>query len=210
MLVTQGEPGNIHLVAGADVACPKGEGRVIGGIVVFSYPALEVVEKTVADRNLSFPYVPGLLAFREAPAVLDAFEKLRSEPDVIIFDAQGYAHPRRLGLASHLGILLDKPSVGCAKSVLVGKYGQLGEEVGSTVPMVDKNEVVGAALRTRQGVSPVFVSIGHKLSLEAAIKMVLACCRGFRPPKPSRHAHKLVSGPRPREQPPAAQLTLFQ
>ncbi len=209
MLVTQGELGDIRLVAGADVACPKGEGKAIGGVVVFSYPELELVEKAAASRPLSFPYVPGLLAFREAPAVLDAFEKLRSEPDVIIFDAQGYAHPRRLGLASHLGILLDKPSVGCAKSVLVGKYGQLGEEVGSTAPMVDGGEVVGAALRTRHAVSPVFVSIGHKLSLEAAIKMVLNSCCGFRLPEPSRQAHKLVSGPAPDEKTPPSQLNLF-
>jgi deoxyribonuclease V len=193
MLVPQGELGKVRVVAGADVACPKGKGKAVGGVAVFSYPGLEIIEEAVAERELAFPYVPGLLAFREAPALLDAFEKLCVEPDVVLFDAQGYAHPRRMGLASHLGILLDKPSVGCAKSVLVGDYEEPENAMGSVAPLMHKNEVVGAAVRTRKGVKPVFVSVGHRVSLDSAIAMVISCCRGYKLPEPARRAHTLVT-----------------
>jgi len=194
MLVTQGELGKVRVVAGADVACPKGKGKAVGGVAVFSYPGLEIIEEAVAERELVFPYLPGLLAFREAPTLLDAFEKLCVEPDVVLFDAQGYAHPRRMGLASHLGILLDKPSVGCAKSVLVGDYEEPENAMGSVAALTHKNEVVGAAVRTRKGVKPVFVSVGHRVSLDSAIAMVISCCRGYKLPEPARRAHTLVSG----------------
>ena len=193
-LVTDGGLDRPRMVAGADVACPKGKGIAIGGVTVFSYPDLEIVEEAVAERELTFPYVPGLLAFREAPALLDAFGKLRTAPEVLLFDAQGYAHPRRMGLASHLGILLDKPSIGCAKSVLVGDYTEPENTISSLSPLVHKDEVVGAAVRTRKSVKPVFVSVGHRLSLGAAIALVVRCCRGYKLPEPARRAHSLVSG----------------
>jgi len=192
-LVTEGELDRPRMVAGADVACPKGKGTAIGGVTVFSYPDLEIVEEAIAERELTFPYVPGLLAFREAPALLKAFGKLRSDPDVLLFDAQGYAHPRRMGLASHLGILLDKPSIGCAKSVLVGDYEEPENTIGSLSPMVHKGEIVGAAVRTRKSVKPIFVSVGHRLSLGAAIALIVRCCRGYKLPEPARRAHSLVS-----------------
>jgi len=194
MVVAQGDLGRPRTVAGADVACLKGEGGAIGGVAVFSYPDLELVEEAVAERELVFPYVPGLLAFREAPSLLDAFERLTVEPDVLIFDAQGYAHPRRMGLASHLGVLLDKPSVGCAKSLLIGDHEEPEDTPGALAPVLHDGEVIGAAVRTRKGVKPLFVSVGHRLSLHAAIALVINCCKGYKLPEPARRAHRLVSG----------------
>ncbi len=192
-LIPEDALGEVRLVAGADVACPVRRGEAVGGVIVFEYPSLKIVEKRSAVRPLSFPYVPGLLAFREAPALLAAFDQVREEPDLIIFDAQGTAHPRRMGLASHLGILLDKPSIGCAKSRLTGIHQDPGTEKGSYALLEEKGEIIGAAVRTRRGVKPVYVSIGHRVSLETAMKYVLDCCRGYRLPEPSRQAHNFVT-----------------
>ncbi len=177
-------------IAGADISFR--EDRAYAGVIIFSFPDLRIIEKQQATVQVSFPYIPGLLAFREGPALLSVFEKVEMEPDLIIFDAQGLAHPRRMGLATHLGIILDKPSIGCAKSRLVGSYQSPGEEVGAYSLLEDGAETIGAVVRTKEGVKPVFVSIGHKTDLEHSIKMVLDCGRGYRLPEPSRLAHNFV------------------
>ncbi|HOG46736.1 MAG TPA: deoxyribonuclease V [Anaerolineae bacterium] len=182
----------VRAVAGLDVGIR--EGRARAALVVLSYPALERLGEAVAERPVEFPYVPGLLTFREGPVALEALERLATPWDVLLCDGQGYAHPRRLGIASHLGVLLDRPSVGCAKSRLVGSHGEVGDEPGSWAELVDRGEVVGAALRTRRGVKPVFVSVGHRIDLAGAIELVLACTRNRRLPEPARLAHQLASG----------------
>jgi len=186
-----------RLVAGVDISAPDRGGVAKGAVVVLRLPDLTPVESSVAEQRVIFPYVPGLLSFRETPIILAACEGLTLTPDLFIADAQGIAHPRRLGLASHLGLLLDIPTIGCAKSILCGRHGELGEEPGSYAPLFDGSEVIGAALRTKRGVKPVFVSIGHKVDLEAAIGWVLACCRGYRLPEPTRLAHLAAGGQLP-------------
>ncbi len=163
-------------------------------VVVLSYAGLEVKEVEVAEQRISFPYVPGLLSFREAPAILNVCERLKTDPDLVLVDGQGIAHPRRFGLACHLGVLLDTATVGCAKSVLCGTYGKLEEGAGSFAEMADNGEVIGAAVRTRAGVKPVYVSIGHKVDLLTAVSWTLGCCRGYRLPEPTRLAHLAASG----------------
>ncbi|MDM8000363.1 MAG: deoxyribonuclease V [Dehalococcoidia bacterium] len=182
------------LVAGVDISAPRFQGKARGTVVVLSYPGLEVVEVGEAEMSPDFPYVPGLLSFRESPVILAAYEKLRSKPDLILVDGQGIAHPRRFGIASHLGVLLDVPTIGCAKSVLCGTFGPLGLEAGSAAEIEHEGEVVGIALRTKTGVKPVFVSIGHKVDLMAAVYWVNRCCRGYRLPEPTRLAHQAASG----------------
>jgi deoxyribonuclease V len=163
-------------------------------VVVLSFPDLAVLETATAGVPVAFPYVPGLLSFREAPAVLAACAKLRAEPDVLLCDGQGYAHPRRFGLACHLGLLLDRPSVGCAKSRLLGSWDEPERVFGAHTPLIDTGEVVGAAVRTRPRRKPLFVSPGHKVSVAGAVAIALACCRdgGFLP-VPTRLAHEAVT-----------------
>ena len=163
-------------------------------VVVLSYPGLEVVDSSVVDLPVTFPYVPGLLAFRECPAVLSAFEKLSVEPDLIIVDGQGLAHPRRFGIACHLGVLLDKPTIGCAKSRLIGTFEATAQAAGSWVPLCEAGETIGAVLCTKEGTRPLFVSIGHEVDLEAAVRLVLSCCQGHRLPETTRLAHLAASG----------------
>ena len=165
-----------------------------GAVVVLRYPGLEVVVVKVVTGRIAFPYVPGLLSFREAPLVLAACEQLTVTPDLVIVDGQGIAHPRRLGLASHLGLFLDTPTIGCAKSRLCGHHPAPGKEAGSYTELVDRGETVGAVLCTRAGVKPVYVSIGHRIDLTAAIGWVLSCCRGYRLPEPTRLAHQAAGG----------------
>ena len=153
---------------------------------------MERVETVTAKGKVDFPYIPGLLSFRESPILLKAFAKIMSTPDVVILDAQGIAHPRGIGLASHIGLLLDKPSIGCAKTRLIGDYNEVGEEVGCYSHLTVKDKVVGAVLRTRKNVKPVFVSPGHKIDLDTSIDLVLNSCRGYRLPEPIREAHNLV------------------
>jgi deoxyribonuclease V len=186
----------IATVAGVDNTYIKkdGETTACAAIVVLAFPALEVIETAVAWQPVTFPYVPGLLSFREAPAVLAAGAGLTAEPDVLLFDGQGYAHPRRLGLASHLGLILDRPAIGCAKSRLVGHYEEPERRFAAQTPLIDRGEVVGAALRTRPRHKPLFVSPGHKLSVETAVAITLACCRdGAFLPEPTRLAHETVT-----------------
>jgi deoxyribonuclease V len=189
-VVRETQLGLVATVAGIDASFGGGLARA--AVAVLSYPGLQVIESAVAARPVTFPYVPGLLSFREGPAVLDALDKLKSPPDLLIFDGHGLAHPRRFGLACHLGLLVDIPAIGCAKSRLCGQYEEPGPHRGDTMPLIDKGEVVGAAVRTRAGVKPVFVSIGHRVDLPTSIHYVLACCRGYRLPETTRWAHRLA------------------
>lgn len=191
-IIVRGGPRNPRLIAGADIAYDKTTGLCFAAVVVMKPPAMEIVECATAQGATSFPYVPGLLTFREGPTLLEAFAKLTTRPGLIIFDGQGYAHPRRFGLASHMGYLLDIPSIGCAKSILIGEHGKLGERAGSIAWLVHEGERVGAAVRTRPRVRPVYVSAGHRISLRNAIRLVLASVTKFRVPEPTRIADIIV------------------
>jgi deoxyribonuclease V len=183
-----------RFIAGVDVSVSWWAKEGTAAVVVLSYPDFELVEVQVVTGGLDFPYVPGLLTFREAPLTLAACEKLRVTPDLFIVDGQGVAHPRRIGLASHLGLCLDVPTIGCAKSRLCGEYEEPSVEMGSYTELKDNEEVVGAVVRTRSGVRPVFVSVGHKINLSEAIRWTLTCCRGYRIPEPARLAHQAAGG----------------
>ena len=183
-----------RFIAGVDISVGKVSGLARGAVVVLSYPELEVAEVQVAEGRLDFPYVPGLLSFREAPLTLQACERLNITPDLFLVDGQGMAHPRRFGLACHLGLFLDKPTIGCAKSLLCGHHEELSEESGSYAKIMDSGETIGAALRTKTGVRPVYVSIGHMVDLATAVHWVMKSCRGNRIPEPLRLAHIAASG----------------
>lgn len=192
-VIRAGRVPELRLVAGADLAFSADKKKCLAGVVVWDVRAREVVEQHVVRQPTRFPYVPGLLSFREAPAILQALRRVRCEPDAFIFDGQGLAHPRRFGLACHLGVLLDRPSLGCAKSLLVGVCESPGPAKGSTTPLEHRGERVGMAVRTRDRVRPVYISIGHRLSLEAAVDVALACAIRHRLPEPTRLADKLVA-----------------
>lgn len=179
-------------IAGADMAIDTHRGVAFAGVIVYRFAQMEEVERVWVRRPLTFPYVPGLLSFREAPALLDAFEKLRHDADAIFLDGQGYAHPRRFGLACHVGVLLDRPAIGCAKSRLIGSHREPARAAGKWAPLRDAGETIGAVLRTRRGVRPIYVSTGHRVSLPRAIELVLAVCDGFRIPRPTRDADHFV------------------
>lgn len=185
---------DIHTIAGVDVGLPRGGTAARAAIVVLDYANLEPIEQSVAEMPVSFPYVPGLLPFREMPVILKAVEQLSALPDIFFVDGHGYAHPRRFGLACHLGVWLDKPAIGCGKSILVGETEPLSGQRGSAVPLRDGDETIGAAVRTRENIKPVYISIGHRVDLESAIRITLGCGRGVRLPEPIRRAHKLASG----------------
>lgn len=181
----------VRYVAGADVSTQGERGYAI--VAVLSFPGLSVVEVRGFEAPLEFPYVPGLLGFREVPLVVGALEQVKSNVDVIILDGHGLAHPRSLGLASHTGLFLDVPTVGCAKSRLVGEHQEPGREKGSVTDLVYRNKVVGKVVRTRTGVSPVYVSIGNRIDLEGAVDLVLACCTKYRLPETTRRAHNAAN-----------------
>lgn len=183
----------LRWVAGADVSYDQGDQTTYGAVVVLSFPDLQTVEEKWFRGRISFPYVPGLLSFREAPILLEAFSLLRRRPDVVIFDGQGIAHPRGFGLASHAGLFLDLPSIGCAKTRLVGEHSVVTGERGSYARLAYQGRRVGSVLRTRTSVKPVFVSPGHRISFQTANRLVLQTCRGFRLPEPIRLAHQLVN-----------------
>jgi deoxyribonuclease V len=185
--------GEIRRVAGVDVAFSQDKKTAIAGVVVFAFPSLGEMERVWAQVPLRFPYIPGLLSFREGPAIIQAFKKLKTPPDVVLFDGQGFAHPRRIGIASHMGLVLGIPSIGCAKSRLCGTFREPGRKRGSWSPLHDRGELIGAVLRTRDGVKPIFVSVGHRVALSSAIRMVLECHDGTRIPKPTREADHFVS-----------------
>ena len=192
-VIRRGRVRSLRLLAGVDLAFSKEPEKCIAGVVVWDVRPGEIVEQHVVRLPVRFPYVPGLLSFREAPAILVVLRKLNCEPDAFLFDGQGYAHPRRFGLASHVGLLIDRPSIGCAKSLLVGTCKPPGISKGSTAPIEHNGECIGMALRTRDNVKPVYVSAGHRLSLDAAVEITLAACAGFRIPEPTRLADKLVA-----------------
>lgn len=180
-------------IAGVDVSFDKHDPLLHAGVVVLDAASLETVEEVAVSREVDFPYVPGYLSFREIPPLLAAFELLRSVPEVILCDGHGRAHPRRFGLACHLGLILGVPSIGCAKSRLVGEHREPGPKRGASVRLLHEGELIGRVLRTRRGVKPIYVSIGHRVSLETACKLALRCAPRFRLPEPIRRAHRLVN-----------------
>lgn len=214
-LKKQKEVGEIRSVAGADVALAGRGKQTLGyaSVIVYSFPDLREIERRWAQQPVTFPYVPGLLVFREGPVLLEAFSQLETQPDLLLFDAHGYSHPRRFGLACHLSVVLDRPGIGVAKSLLVGHYEAPPDRAGAWTPLVDAEETIGAVLRTRQGVQPVFISIGHRVDLESAIRLALACADGPRVPKPTREADHFVEqlkrGELPAEPSAAQQSSLF-
>jgi len=183
----------LQYVAGIDVGFPGKKEIARAAIVVLRYPSMEIVDQGLAEMPVSMPYVPGLLSFREIPVILAALENLAQPPDLLITDSQGIAHPRRFGLACHLGVLLDMPAIGCAKSILVGRHAQLPEKRGSSRDLIDKGEVIGSVVRTRDNVKPVYISIGHSVDLASAVRIIFNCGGGYRLPEPTRWAHKLAS-----------------
>ncbi|MBD1870229.1 deoxyribonuclease V [Leptolyngbya sp. FACHB-671] len=186
--------GIVDFVAGVDVGFEDNGDTTRAAVAVLSFPELELKEQAIARRPTSFPYIPGLLSFREVPAVLDALEQLTITPDLLLCDGQGIAHPRRLGIASHIGLLVDLPTVGVAKSRLFGKHGEVPDQKGSWVALLHKGETIGAVLRTRPNTKPLYISPGHRISLETSIEYVLACTPKYRLPETTRFAHKLASG----------------
>jgi len=183
----------VRTIGGADISFNKFSETVYAGIVVLSLPELQIVESSGVRSTARFPYVPGLLSFRETPSVLEAWDQLKIKPDVLMLDGQGLAHPRRFGIACHVGLLLDLPAIGCAKSILVGTHGELSPEAGSHAPLVHRGEQVGEAVRTKKGVAPVYVSAGHLIDLPAAVDLVLRATGKYRQPEPTRQAHLLVN-----------------
>ena len=189
-------------IAGCDISFNKYEETVYAGIVVLRLDTLETVEEVGVVSTATFPYVPGLLTFREGPALMEAWQKLTIQPDVIMFDGHGIAHPRRMGIATHMGLWVNRPSFGCGKSVLVGKFDDPAPERGNWSPMVHLREVIGAALRTKNNVNPVFISPGHLIDLPTAIDLTLRCDGGYRLPEPTRRAHLFVNALRRQHLPP--------
>lgn len=184
---------SVSRIAGADISTERGNPMGYGGFVVLDARSLAPVAQAGAAVTLRFPYVPGLLSFRELPVLAEAWQRLAQKPDLLIFDGQGIAHPRRFGLACHGGLLFGVPSIGCAKSLLVGTYGQLGQEHGATAEIRHRGEVVGMAVRTRRSTSPIYVSPGHLMDLPTAVEWVLRVSPRYREPETTRHAHRLVN-----------------
>jgi deoxyribonuclease V len=180
-------------VAGADISYRKFDPTLYASVVVVRVSDGEIIETSDVVRQASFPYVPGLLSFRESPAVLDAFAELKTRPDVVMIDGQGYAHPRRMGIACHLGLWLGIPTVGCAKSRLCGTHREPGPRRGALARLVDRKEQIGYVVRTKDRVSPLYISAGHKIDLASAVRVVLGTTRGFRIPEPTRLAHLRVN-----------------
>lgn len=192
-VIPHGKLTSLRLVAGADVAFDTRSERSYAGLVVLAFPSLDIVETVVRQDRIAFPYIPGLLSFRETPALLRAFSALKHEPDVIFIDGHGLSHPRSAGIACHLGVLLDRPVIGCAKSRLTGTYDEPAPSRSSVSYLYDVHRrVIGAVVRTKDRVQPVFVSIGNRIDLEEAIRLTLACTKGYRIPEPTRQADLLV------------------
>lgn len=187
--------GTVRRVAGVDVGFEDG-GRVTrAAAAVLTYPQLQPLEQAVARRPTAFPYIPGLLSFREIPAVLDALNQLKQTPDLLLCDGQGLAHPRRLGIASHLGVITHLPSIGVGKTRLTGRHGTVPQQKGGWTPLTDGDQIIGAVLRTREGVKPLYISLGHRIGLESAIDFVMGCVTRYKLPETTRQAHRLASGP---------------
>ncbi len=180
---------NPSSIAGIDVSVSRSSRKGRAAITVLDYSSLKLIDNAIYEGEISFPYIPGLLSFREAPLIIEAWKKLNVRPDVIMMDGQGIAHPRRCGIASHLGLMLDVPTIGCAKSRLIGIAADPAKKAGGITPLVDGDEIIGAVVRTKDGVKPLYISIGHKIAIEHCIEIVLNCCRGYRLPEPVRMAH---------------------
>ncbi|MBX4198549.1 deoxyribonuclease V [Candidatus Parcubacteria bacterium] len=187
---------NIKYIAGADISLNMFAKDIFAGIIVLKFPELEVIEHQVLQSITDFPYIPGLLSFREVPALLEVWKKVKIKPDILMVDGQGIAHPRRIGIASHIGVLLDVPTIGVAKSPLYGKFKDVGEKAGALSYIYDKynkDEIIGVALRSKERSKPLIVSLGHKITLEEALAIVRNSLRGYRLPEPTRLAHELVN-----------------
>jgi len=183
----------INTIAGADLSYNKFSKTIYSGIVVLRFPDLQIIESAGVRSTTKFPYVPGLLSFRETPSLLEAWDSLKTKPDLLMLDGQGFAHPRRFGLACHVGVILEVPTIGCAKSILLGEFAELAPEQGSQSPLLDRGETIGVALRTKSRVAPVYVSIGHLIDLPSAVEMVKRSVGRYRQPEPTRQAHLLVN-----------------
>ena len=192
-VITEDQLGDVQYVAGVDLGFEEDGAISRAAVAVLSFPDLQLQEKAIAKRPTTFPYIPGFLSFREIPAILDALETISTTPDLIVCDGQGIAHPRRLGIACHLGVLIDIPTIGAAKSLLVGKHDEVQVEKGSWQPLRYRGEVVGAVLRSRTGVKPLYISPGHRISLPTAIDYVMRCTTKYRLPETTRWADKLAS-----------------
>jgi deoxyribonuclease V len=193
-IITSDQLEVVQYVAGVDVGFEAAGTISRAAVAVLSFPSLQLQESAIARRPTTFPYVPGFLSFREIPAVLDALEKISTIPDLILSDGQGIAHPRRFGIACHLGLIVDIPTIGVAKSLLIGKHKEVPQQRGSWEPLVNRGETIGAVLRTRTGTKPLYVSSGHRVSLATAIEYVLRCTPKYRLPETTRIADKLASG----------------
>lgn len=192
-VIKEGELNKLEAVAGADLSSPDSKGMVRGAVVVLKYPELKIAEVAIASGKPTMPYIPGLLSFRESPMILEAWKKIKLKPQLLVVDGQGRAHPRRFGIACHLGLWLNIPTIGCAKSLLTGKYSSLPDESGAMVALMDKDEEIGKVVRTLKGHPPLYISTGHKISLEQAARWILALCRDNRLPEPVRSAHMAAS-----------------
>jgi deoxyribonuclease V len=184
--------GEVRFIAGADMAFDPATNIAFAGVIVYRFPELVEIERSMARRKLRFPYVPGLLSFREGPVLIAAFARLKTEPDLIFIDGHGRAHPRRFGIACHFGVIFDRPTIGCAKSLLVGEHREPGRKAGAMSPLLLDGERVGVVLRTRDHVRPIYVTVGHRVSLDSAVKFVGQCLDGYRIPKPTREADHYV------------------
>jgi deoxyribonuclease V len=186
-------PSSLKKIAGFDVSYLKAQDLLIGGMVVMNLPSLEIVETRIRTSSISFPYVPGYLSFREAPVLLDLISTYRKKIDLFLFDGHGIAHPRGLGIAAHIGVLIDKPSLGCAKKKLVGLFNPPAPGRGATSDLIYQGKIIGKVVRTKTGIKPVFVSVGHRTDLQQGVALILSCCRKYRLPEPLRQAHQLVT-----------------
>lgn len=183
----------VELIAGADVSYSRKLKKSFASVLIFKYPELAIIERAEAIADVHFPYVPGYLTFREAPVLLSAFEEITLVPDLVLFDGQGIAHPRHLGIAAHLGLFLNIPTIGCAKSRLIGEYDEVGFERGDYSALLHRNEVIGAVVRTRKNVKPIFVSPGFKITVDESLEWALKTCLGYRIPEPVRQSHMTVT-----------------
>ena len=193
LVITVDEIGSTRTVAGVDVGFEDNNSVARAAVAILAYPELVVLDSAIARRRVRFPYIPGYLSFREVPSILAALAKITHLPDLILCDGQGYAHPRRFGLACHLGVITGIPTIGVAKTRLIGEHKPLGEKKGAWEPLLHQDEKIGVALRTRSNTKPIYVSIGHKVCLATAIKITLNCCTRYRLPETTRAAHKLAS-----------------
>ncbi len=192
-------PAQIRTIAGADISYSKKNDLFYAAVILMNFLSMEVIEQRTVVERAPFPYIPGLLSFREGPALLKIFENLQHTPDVVIFDGQGIAHPRGVGLASHMGLFLDLPTIGCAKTRLAGRYGEVGKEVGDYADLVLDDRIAGSVLRTKKKVKPLFISPGHRIGIRKSADIVLHCCRGYKLPEPIRRAHLVVNEIRVKE-----------